>query len=108
MAESKFAALSPPDKKTFKAFREELFEWDSVTNSNLCVIGGHSKHLYDEPNDLVALRNREQQDGLSQFAEDHLGYFFRVSRKIVSPKTLVSCWYKLTLQPYRKSPNSTP
>lgn len=92
LTESKFAALPPPDKKTFKAFRGELFEWDSVTNSNLCVIGGHSKRLYDEPNDLVALRNRDNQDRLSQFAEDYLGYFFQVSRSNMKPRTLLSCW----------------
>lgn len=42
------------------------------------MIGGQSKYLYDDANELVALRNREQQDRLSQFAEDHLGYFFQV------------------------------
>lgn len=78
MAESRLAALPAPDKRTFEAFRGELFKWDSVTSRSLCMIGGQSKYLYDDANELVALRNREQQDRLSQFAEDHLGYFFQV------------------------------
>ncbi|KAH6651846.1 hypothetical protein BKA67DRAFT_693088 [Truncatella angustata] len=79
--ERRFAAIPPPDKRTFKAFREELFYFDTASNSSLCVIGGHSKNLYNETNELAALRVQEQQDRLSQFVEDHLGYFFQEKSK---------------------------
>ncbi|RYC54572.1 hypothetical protein CHU98_g11641 [Xylaria longipes] len=77
LAESHIAALPHPDKRTFKAFRGELFKWDRGLGRSLCIIGGQSKLLYDNIEELVSLRGLEQQDKLSQFVEDYLGYFFR-------------------------------
>ncbi|KAI3325131.1 hypothetical protein HD806DRAFT_492101 [Xylariaceae sp. AK1471] len=77
LAESHIAALPPPDKRTFKAFRGELFKWDPESSRSLCIIGGRTKFLYDDIEELVALRTLEHQDKLSQFAEDYLGLFFQ-------------------------------
>lgn len=77
LTESKFAAIPSPDNKTFKAFRKEMFKYDATLAKNLCIIGGHSKNLYDNAHEMAALKIPEQQDRLSQFVEDHLGYFFR-------------------------------
>ncbi|KAJ2994267.1 hypothetical protein NUW58_g1596 [Xylaria curta] len=81
LAESHIAALPHPDKRTFKAFRGELFKWDRDFDRSLCIIGGRSKLLYDNSEELVTLRASEQQDKLSLFVEDYLGYFFREDPK---------------------------
>lgn len=55
-----------------------MFKYDATLAKNLCIIGGHSKNLYDNVHEMVALKIPEQQDRLSQFVEDHLGYLFKV------------------------------
>jgi hypothetical protein len=40
------------------------------------LLGGHSASLYDDYNDLVALKDYSDQDRLSRYAQDHLGFFF--------------------------------
>ncbi|KAI9834099.1 MAG: hypothetical protein M1819_003384 [Sarea resinae] len=42
---------------------------------------GYSRDLYDEAADLVALRTTPDQDRLTVFMQDHLGYFFRDRRR---------------------------
>lgn len=42
------------------------------------TLGGNSKSLYDDANDLVAVKIPAEQDRLSMFIQDHFAFLFRV------------------------------
>ncbi|KAF2828506.1 hypothetical protein CC86DRAFT_437849 [Ophiobolus disseminans] len=74
--ESTLAALPPPSKGTFRAFKEVYYNQTDGKGEPFPTLGGHSAALYDDIDDLVALRVRETSDRLTNFAHEHLGFFF--------------------------------
>jgi hypothetical protein len=77
--ESTLAALPPPPKGILRAFREVFHNEFSEKDSSFPTLGGHSADLYDDIDDLVALRVRETSDRLTNFAHERLGFLFPVS-----------------------------
>lgn len=75
LLESTLISLPPPSKKVLRAFRTEFFN-QSLGSKSFPTLGGHSASLYDDINDLVALRVQENQDRLTSFAQDHLACLF--------------------------------
>jgi len=78
--ESTLASLPPPSKRVLRAFRTEFFNEGSDGSKGFPTLGGHSADLWDDIDDLVALRVQEDQDRLTRFAQDHLGCLFPVSK----------------------------
>ena len=77
--ESTLATLPPPSKGTLRAFREVFNNQAGGKGEPFPTLGGHSAALYDDMDDLVALRVRETSDRLTNFAHEQLGFFFPVS-----------------------------
>jgi hypothetical protein len=78
--ESTLASLPPPSKRVLRAFRTEFFNEALDSSKGFPTLGGHSVDLWDDIDDLVALRVQEDQDRLTTFAQDHLGCLFPVSK----------------------------
>lgn len=79
MAESTLASIPPPPKRVLRAFRNEFFNGPPDDAKRVPTLGGHSRGIYDDIDDLVALSVQEHHDRLTSFAQDHLGFFFPVS-----------------------------
>ncbi|KAF2822691.1 hypothetical protein CC86DRAFT_300463 [Ophiobolus disseminans] len=73
--ESTLASLPPPSKRVLRAFRTEFLN-ESLGSGSFPTLGGHSTGLYDDIDDLVALRMPESQDRLTTFVQEHLGVLF--------------------------------
>jgi hypothetical protein len=78
--ESTLAALPTPPKGILRAFREVFHNEAGGKDTSFPTLGGHSADLYDDIDDLVALRVRETSDRLTNFAHERLGFLFSVSR----------------------------
>lgn len=77
--ESTLASISPPDRKTWKAFRLNFFHGRPEDPDSFPMLGGHGSGLYDDVDDLVALHSSEPPDRLTVFAQDNFGFLFEVS-----------------------------
>ncbi|RYP11197.1 hypothetical protein DL765_007850 [Monosporascus sp. GIB2] len=75
--ESTLAAIPPPDRKTWKAFRFNLFHGRPEENTSFPMLGGNSSTLYDDPDDLLVFHVPEQRDRLTMFIQDNFGYLFK-------------------------------
>ncbi|KAI1358664.1 hypothetical protein F5Y08DRAFT_321302 [Xylaria arbuscula] len=75
--ESTLARVSPPDRKTLKAFRFNFFHGRPGEEGTFPTLGGHSSNLYDDPDDLVALHVTEDSDRLTMFVKDNFGFLFQ-------------------------------
>ncbi|KAF2027640.1 hypothetical protein EK21DRAFT_71367 [Setomelanomma holmii] len=75
--ESKLASLPPPSKRTLQAFRYHFFNQDS--GSPYPTLGASSDNLFDDEDDLVALR-AEDRDRLTAFLQDHCSWLFKTGR----------------------------
>ncbi|KAF1947644.1 hypothetical protein EJ02DRAFT_439862 [Clathrospora elynae] len=64
--ESTLASLPSPSKGNQTASKDDPFP----------TLGGYSAELYDDIDDLVALRVQEDQDRLTSFAQKHLAFLF--------------------------------
>jgi hypothetical protein len=80
--ESTLAALPPPSKRTMRAFRQVYYNQAGGKGEPFPTLGGSSAGLYDDIDDLVALRVQETSDRLSNFAHERLGFFFPVSHQL--------------------------
>ncbi|KAF2653850.1 hypothetical protein K491DRAFT_769235 [Lophiostoma macrostomum CBS 122681] len=69
------ASLPQPTKPTLQAFRHYFFHGQN--SSNYPMLGAHSKSLFDDVDDLVALRAPEDRDRLTAFVQDHLSWAFQ-------------------------------
>jgi hypothetical protein len=78
LLESTLATLPPPSKGTLEAFRAVFHNQTDKKDQPFPTLGGHSAALYDDIDDLVALRVRETSDRLTNFAHEYLGCFFPV------------------------------
>lgn len=79
--ESTLAALPRPPKGVLGAFRSVFYNQNHGQGEPFPTLGGHSAGLYDDIDDLVALRVRDDQDRLTTFAQEHLAFFFPVSER---------------------------
>jgi hypothetical protein len=77
--ESTLATLPSPSKKTMRAFRQVYYNQADGKGEPFPTLGGRSAELYDDIDDLVALRVQETSDRLSKFAHERLGFLFPVS-----------------------------
>jgi hypothetical protein len=77
--ESTLAALPPPSKGTMRAFRQVYYNQAGGKGEPFPTLGGNSAGLYDDTDDLVALKVQETADRLSNFAHEWLGFMFPVS-----------------------------
>ncbi len=73
--ESHLASLPHPTKRTLDAFRYHFFNCDS--GSPYPTLGGQSSTLFDDADDLVALR-AEDRDRLTAFLQDHCSRLWKV------------------------------
>ena len=78
--ESTLAHISPPDRKTLKAFRFNFFHGRPGQEGTFPILGGQSSNLYDDPDDLVALQVTEDSDRLTMFVKNNFGFLFQVIR----------------------------
>ncbi|KAF2107287.1 hypothetical protein BDV96DRAFT_506453 [Lophiotrema nucula] len=74
--ESTLASIPPPSKRVLNAFRLDFFNGPRDSKTSFPTLGGHSADLYDNIDDLVALRVQEDQDRLTTFVQDRLGCLF--------------------------------
>jgi hypothetical protein len=77
--ESTLSALPRPSKSIVRAFREVFYNQADGKGEPFPTLGGHSAALYDDIDDLVALRVQETGDRLTDFAHEHLAFLFPVS-----------------------------
>ena len=77
--ESTLATLPRPSKKVLKAFKTEFYNEGKCKGGSFPTLGGSSENLYDDIDDLVALRVQDDQDRLTTFAQEHLAFLFPVS-----------------------------
>jgi hypothetical protein len=88
--ESTLAALPPPSKGTMRAFRQVYYNQTDSKGEPFPTLGGNSAALYDDIDDLVALRVQETSDRLTNFAHERLGFLFPVSDIIIDTYLLIS------------------
>lgn len=81
--ESTLATLPRPPKGVLRAFRSVFYNESYGKSEAFPTLGGHSAGLYDDIDDLVALRVHDDQDRLTIFAQKHLAFLFPVSSTIV-------------------------
>lgn len=79
--ESTLATLPAPSKSTVRAFREVYYNQADGKGEPFPTLGGHSAALYDDIDDLVALRAQETGDCLTDFAHEYLAFLFPVSTR---------------------------
>lgn len=80
--ESTLATLPRPSKGVLKAFRLKFHNGVKGKDGSFPTLGGSSAGLYDNIDDLVALRVQDDQDRLTSFAQEHLAFLFPVSNTI--------------------------
>jgi hypothetical protein len=74
--ESTLATMLPPSKRVLRAFQEEYYNQHDGDNEPFPTLGGHSAGLYDDIEDLVALKVVDDSDRLTNFAQAHLAFMF--------------------------------
>ncbi|KAF2452824.1 hypothetical protein BDY21DRAFT_404801 [Lineolata rhizophorae] len=72
--EVELSKLPKPSKKTLEAFRSRYY--NGLEDESFPTLGGHSSGLYDDIDDLSALKVEEHQDRLTTFARNHMGFLF--------------------------------
>ena len=81
--ESTLATLPRPPKGVLRAFQMEFYNQSDGKGEPFPTLGGHSAGIYDDIDDLVALRVQDDQDRLTTLAQEHLAFLFPVSGAIV-------------------------
>ncbi|KAI9660683.1 MAG: hypothetical protein M1821_010035 [Bathelium mastoideum] len=76
LLENRLASISRPHERTLKAFRIKFFNGKPGSDKSWATLGGSSRTLYDDQDDLVALQVPEHQDRTFLFVQDHLGFLF--------------------------------
>jgi hypothetical protein len=70
--ESTMAALPVPSKSVLRAFQGTFYNTAGDNHELLPTLGGSSRNIFDDHNQLVALRVQESPDRLSRFAQENL------------------------------------
>ncbi len=73
--ESILLSLKPPEPRTLEAFRN-VFHNVGLQCASYPTLGGHSATIYDEANDLVALKGSCDEDRLTHFLRKHFPILF--------------------------------
>jgi hypothetical protein len=76
--ESTLASLSKPSRRTLDAVRHEFFKSKSGQDEGYSVLGGASRHLFDDEHDLIAMRSVPHQDRMTKLVRDQLPLIFKV------------------------------
>ncbi|KAJ9655398.1 hypothetical protein H2201_008812 [Coniosporium apollinis] len=76
--ESSIASLGQPSRRTLDALRH-FFKPKSEKSDGFTLLGSHSAGLYDDENDLIALKTPQQQDRLTSIVQTHFPVFFKTS-----------------------------
>ena len=76
LLESSLASVPRPHERTLDAFRIKFFNGKPASDKSWPTLGGSSRTLYDDRDDLVALKVPENQDRVFLFVRDHLGFLF--------------------------------
>ncbi|XPS96317.1 hypothetical protein M3J09_005587 [Ascochyta lentis] len=74
--ESTLATLPPPSKSVLRAFQEEYYNKTDGRADPFPTLGGTSTGLYDDIDDLVALRVQNDPDRMTKFAQENLAFLF--------------------------------
>ncbi|KAF2496386.1 hypothetical protein BU16DRAFT_509404 [Lophium mytilinum] len=76
MFESTLLSLAPPSQRVLQALRIKFQNITPDDPEGWPTLGGASSNIYDDGNDLVALRTAPHQDRMTTFVRDRLGIFF--------------------------------
>ncbi|KAF2852198.1 hypothetical protein T440DRAFT_466903 [Plenodomus tracheiphilus IPT5] len=82
LLESTMASLPSPQKSVMRAFRQEFYNQHKGRGEPFPTLGGNSASLYDDIDDLVALRILEDSDRLTNFTQEHLAFLFPVGESL--------------------------
>lgn len=74
--ESSLAGLPKPHAQTLKVFRTRFFNGTPGSEGAYPTLGGASRTLYDDADDLIALQASGQHDRLFLLVQDYLGFLF--------------------------------
>jgi hypothetical protein len=77
--ESTLATLPRPSKGVLRAFRTEFKNECNGIGGTFPTLGGNSARLYDDIDELVALRVHDDEDRLTTFVYEYLAFLFPVS-----------------------------
>lgn len=72
------ASLPSPTHKTLSPFLRKFNNKTTGAVEGFEMLGGSSRDLYEDRDDLVALRRPEHPDRLTSFVQDHMGSLFEV------------------------------
>jgi hypothetical protein len=78
-SEITLAALPRPSKDVVSAFHTAVYTRSKSDGELFPTLGGHSAGLYDDIDDLVALRVQEDSDRLTNLVRKRMAFFFPVS-----------------------------
>jgi hypothetical protein len=73
MFEEQLALLSKPRPQTLGAFRHVYY---NGAPDPFPTLGGSSSTLYDDSDDLVAIKGQERPDRLTSLIQNHFGFLF--------------------------------
>lgn len=80
MFESTLASMPLPSNTVLRTFRDQFHNRKNGKKAPYATLGGSSEHLYDDKDDLVALRVEDNPDRLTKIVQEHLAFMFPVSR----------------------------
>jgi hypothetical protein len=86
--ESTLATLPSPTKSVLRAFQKEYYNEGEKKSEPFPTLGGSSAGIYDDIDDLVALRVQDDRDRLTTFAQERLAFMFPVSAVHVPVKAI--------------------
>lgn len=79
--ESTLATLPNPSKRVLRAFQNEFHNRLDGKGQPFPTLGGSSADVYDDVDDLVALRVEDSKDRLTRFAQAYLAFLFPVNNE---------------------------
>lgn len=79
MSESAVVSLERPSRRTLEALREKFSKRGPHDGRGFELLGGNSRSIYTDMEDLIALKKFQHQDRLTTFVQDYLAIFFQVS-----------------------------
>ncbi|KAH7413880.1 hypothetical protein DE146DRAFT_750072 [Phaeosphaeria sp. MPI-PUGE-AT-0046c] len=80
MFESTLASMLLLSDMVLRTFRDQFHNKNDGKNAPYATLGGNSEHLYDDKDDIVALRLEDSPDRLTKFVQEHLAFMFPRSR----------------------------
>ena len=77
--ETTMLSIRPPRERTLQAFRNVFNNIKYNGDQGYPMLGGRSAHILDDPDDLVALYQSQEEDRLTSFLRYMFPVFFIVS-----------------------------